>query len=104
MLAMRKFVRQQRPFSCLPTLYHRKADSLAALAMSRSGPVHISTKKLDWSPLDMTGVERCQVAIVGAGPVGTVLATLLAQAGVDVVVLEAGEDCAQDLRASTFHP
>jgi 3-(3-hydroxy-phenyl)propionate hydroxylase len=36
--------------------------------------------------------------------VGTVLATLLAQAGVDVVVLEAGEDCAQDLRASTFHP
>ncbi|MFN3553371.1 MAG: FAD-dependent oxidoreductase, partial [Novosphingobium meiothermophilum] len=52
----------------------------------------------------MTGVERCQVAIVGAGPVGTVLATLLAQAGVDVIVLEAAEDCAQDLRASTFHP
>lgn len=52
----------------------------------------------------MSGVERCQVAIVGAGPVGTVMATLLAQAGVDVVVLEAGEDCAQDLRASTFHP
>jgi 3-(3-hydroxy-phenyl)propionate hydroxylase len=36
--------------------------------------------------------------------VGTVMATLLAQAGIDVVVLEAGEDCAQDLRASTFHP
>lgn len=52
----------------------------------------------------MTAVERCQVAIVGAGPVGTVIATLLAQTGVDVVVLEAGEDCAQDLRASTFHP
>lgn len=52
----------------------------------------------------MNGVDRCQVAIVGAGPVGTVLATLLAQAGVDVVVLEVGEDCAQDLRASTFHP
>jgi 3-(3-hydroxy-phenyl)propionate hydroxylase len=52
----------------------------------------------------MANVERCQVAIVGAGPVGTVLATLLAQAGIDVVVLEAGEDCAQDLRASTFHP
>jgi 3-(3-hydroxy-phenyl)propionate hydroxylase len=51
----------------------------------------------------MTGVDRCQVAIVGAGPVGTVMATLLAQAGIDVVVLEAGEDCAQDLRASTFH-
>ena len=52
----------------------------------------------------MTGVERCQVAIVGAGPVGTVMATLLAQAGFDVIVFEAGEDCAQDLRASTFHP
>lgn len=48
-------------------------------------------------------VDRCQVAIVGAGPVGTVVATLLAQAGYDVVVLEAGENCAQDLRASTFH-
>ncbi|MFM5931223.1 MAG: FAD-dependent oxidoreductase [Novosphingobium sp.] len=48
-------------------------------------------------------VDRCQVAIVGAGPVGTVIATLLAQAGYDVVVLEAGENCAQDLRASTFH-
>jgi len=52
----------------------------------------------------MSGVERCQVAIVGAGPVGTVVATLLAKAGYDVVVLEEGLDCAQDLRASTFHP
>lgn len=52
----------------------------------------------------MTGGDRCQVAIVGAGPVGTVMATLLAQAGVDVIVLESGHDCAQDLRASTFHP
>ena len=32
------------------------------------------------------------------------MATLLAQAGIDVVVLEGAEDCAQDLRASTFHP
>jgi len=52
----------------------------------------------------MSAVERCQVAIVGAGPVGTVMATLLAQAGRDVLVLESGADCAQDLRASTFHP
>lgn len=42
--------------------------------------------------------------IAGAGPVGTVMATLLARAGIDVIVLEAGEDCAQDMRASTFHP
>ncbi|MEO9461183.1 MAG: NAD(P)/FAD-dependent oxidoreductase [Marinomonas sp.] len=48
--------------------------------------------------------HQCQVAIIGAGPVGTVLATLLAQAGFDVMVFEAGQDCARDLRASTFHP
>jgi 3-(3-hydroxy-phenyl)propionate hydroxylase len=52
----------------------------------------------------MGDVERCQVLIAGAGPVGTVMATLLAKAGVEVIVLEAGEDCAQDMRASTFHP
>ncbi len=51
----------------------------------------------------MTAVERCQVLIAGAGPVGTVMATLLAKAGIEVIVLEAGEDCAQDMRASTFH-
>lgn len=32
------------------------------------------------------------------------MATLLARAGIDTVLLEAGDDCAQDLRASTFHP
>lgn len=52
----------------------------------------------------MTGHNRCQVAIAGAGPVGTVMATLLAQEGISVIVLETGADCAQDLRASTFHP
>jgi 3-(3-hydroxy-phenyl)propionate hydroxylase len=52
----------------------------------------------------MAVTERCQVLIAGAGPVGTVMATLLAKAGIDVIVLEAGEDCAQDMRASTFHP
>ncbi|KQM19015.1 FAD-dependent oxidoreductase [Novosphingobium sp. Leaf2] len=52
----------------------------------------------------MSGIDRCQVAIAGAGPVGTVMATLLAQAGISVIVLEAGQDCARDLRASTFHP
>lgn len=45
-----------------------------------------------------------QVVIAGAGPVGSVAALLLAQGGVDVVLIEAGPDCARDLRASTFHP
>ena len=52
----------------------------------------------------MAGEERCQVLIAGAGPVGTVMATLLAKAGIDVIVIEANPDCAQDMRASTFHP
>ena len=47
---------------------------------------------------------RTQVAVAGAGPVGTVAAFLLASKGIDVVLLEAGPDCALDLRASTFHP
>ena len=32
------------------------------------------------------------------------MATLLTKAGIDTVLLEAGDDCAQDLRVSTFHP
>jgi 3-(3-hydroxy-phenyl)propionate hydroxylase len=42
--------------------------------------------------------------ISGAGPVGTVAAYYLASHGINVIVLERGGDCAQDLRASTFHP
>ena len=45
-----------------------------------------------------------EVAIVGAGPVGLVLALLLHRAGVAVTVLEAGPAIAEELRASTFHP
>ena len=44
------------------------------------------------------------VLIAGAGPVGVVAAWALARAGVSVLVAEAGADCHEDLRASTFHP
>ena len=47
---------------------------------------------------------RTQVAVAGAGPVGCTAAIALARRGFDVALLEAGADCAQDLRASTFHP
>jgi 3-(3-hydroxy-phenyl)propionate hydroxylase len=47
--------------------------------------------------------DRVQVLIAGAGPVGCVAATYLAQRGIDVMLIEAGADCAQDMRASTFH-
>jgi 3-(3-hydroxy-phenyl)propionate hydroxylase len=49
-------------------------------------------------------MQRTQVLIVGAGPVGTVAATYLARRGVDVTVLEALPNCPMDLRGSTFHP
>jgi 2-polyprenyl-6-methoxyphenol hydroxylase and related FAD-dependent oxidoreductases len=48
--------------------------------------------------------KRVQVVIAGAGPVGCVAATYLAQQGIDVMLAETGPDAAQDLRASTFHP
>lgn len=51
-----------------------------------------------------TNSQRRQVVVVGAGPVGSVAATILAQQGIDVVLAEAGPDAARDLRASTFHP
>lgn len=47
---------------------------------------------------------KTQVAIIGAGPVGCVAAYHLAKNGIKVVLAEVGPDCAQDLRASTFHP
>ncbi|MFK7957133.1 MAG: FAD-dependent oxidoreductase [Lysobacterales bacterium] len=49
-------------------------------------------------------MRTAEVIIVGAGPVGTFAALALANQGIDVVLCEAGATCAQDLRASTFHP
>ena len=49
-------------------------------------------------------MESTAVLVAGAGPVGTVAACALAALGVEVLLCEAGADCAQDLRASTFHP
>ena len=49
-------------------------------------------------------MKRTNVVIIGAGPVGCIAAYYLAQKGLDVVLAEQGPDCAQDLRASTFHP
>ena len=44
------------------------------------------------------------VIVAGGGPVGTVAGYALAQAGLKVLVAEADTHCAEDLRASTFHP
>ncbi len=49
-------------------------------------------------------MSRTNIVIIGAGPVGCIAAYYLAQHGLDVVLVEQGPDCAQDLRASTFHP
>jgi 3-(3-hydroxy-phenyl)propionate hydroxylase len=44
------------------------------------------------------------VVVAGAGPVGATAALILARAGLKVLLVEAGGDCAGDLRASTLHP
>lgn len=45
-----------------------------------------------------------RVIVVGAGPVGLVAASYLAEAGVPSVIVEARSELPKDLRASTFHP
>src|ERR671937_75733 len=45
-----------------------------------------------------------QVLIAGAGPVGLSAANVLADAGIDVQVLEAEKHLPENLRASTFQP
>ncbi|WP_066772141.1 FAD-dependent oxidoreductase [Croceicoccus mobilis] len=45
-----------------------------------------------------------EVLIVGCGPVGSVCALILAQAGVEVTVTDRVEETPMDLRASTVHP
>lgn len=48
-------------------------------------------------------MKDADVIVVGGGPVGTIAAYRLAQMGKKVILCEAGDHCAQDLRASTFH-
>ena len=48
--------------------------------------------------------ETDRVVIAGAGPVGMCAALYLAERDIPVLVLEAGDSLAIDLRASTFHP
>ena len=48
--------------------------------------------------------RTAKVIVVGAGPVGSVAAYRLAEKGIDVILLESNPNCAEDLRASTFHP
>ena len=50
----------------------------------------------------MAGMDR--VIVAGAGPVGMTAAAYLALHEIPVLVLEAGDDLATDLRASTWHP
>lgn len=49
-------------------------------------------------------MERVQVLIIGAGPVGAFAAYSLSLAGIDVRLVEAASHCHEDMRASTIHP
>ena len=48
-------------------------------------------------------MKKCEVLVVGAGPVGTTCASRLASMGLDVTVIEAEKDSTHDLRATTIH-
>lgn len=49
-------------------------------------------------------VISTQVAIVGAGPAGVILAYLLARKGIDVTLVEAQKDFDRNFRGDTLHP
>lgn len=48
-------------------------------------------------------MQKFEVIIAGAGPVGSVGAARLAAMGINVLICETEASCAHDLRASTFH-
>ena len=52
----------------------------------------------------MSQVRTDSVIVAGAGAVGLTAALVVARAGVEVTVLEAGEGLSTESRASTFHP
>ena len=52
----------------------------------------------------MSSNDIDRILIAGAGPTGMVAACYLADEGIPVTVIEAGESLQKDLRASTFHP
>lgn len=49
-------------------------------------------------------MKRTKILVVGAGPVGVIAAYRLAQAGLEVALLEADAFPREDMRASTLHP
>ncbi|MGC3969789.1 MAG: FAD-dependent oxidoreductase [Pirellulales bacterium] len=53
---------------------------------------------------EVASVTKTGCAIVGAGPAGTILALLMARAGVRVTLLESHADFARDFRGDTIHP
>ncbi|MDV8069127.1 FAD-dependent monooxygenase [Rhodococcus sp. IEGM 1366] len=56
------------------------------------------------STLTAADADMNTVVVVGMGPVGMVAALKLGKLGYQVLVLEAGDDLAEESRASTFHP
>ncbi|MBV8283341.1 MAG: FAD-dependent monooxygenase, partial [Candidatus Eremiobacteraeota bacterium] len=69
-------------------------------------PRSTSAKRSTRATVCTSRVERIdtQVCIAGGGPAGTMLALLLARAGIEVVLLEKHRDFLRDFRGDTIHP
>jgi choline dehydrogenase-like flavoprotein len=82
----RAMAEQLHQLAVLPYFSHPKADHLVGYARPQFTPLHNTTLPISRLPSDRT----FDVAIVGAGIAGSILADRLSAKGLDVLLLEAG--------------
>lgn len=72
--------------------FHAALDERSARASMASDPTPAAPAVLRTPGPGIVEDIRCQIAVIGSGPGGAVTAALLAEAGKDVLLLEAGAD------------